>query len=406
MKKSIVTALLLLGLVRPPAASANPLVLAWLGNGQLLKPKNLAAIVNRPAQKPDQIVFLVHGYSDTRQDSATMYKTVSALIEKDFRARHQRVLVVGVQWHAALPGNQLPWKMVSDYLRGVAIARRVGHGPMRQLVSSLHQRYPHAQMNVFAHSLGSEVTMASAFPDLHYTDKVPKSDPYAPGQTFAFNEIVLGQADLDYDIWYKSQVKLVPGARMLWLTVAPYRIHEDEALAQRHLVRGKAGSTRFPRMTTTQYDYLFKNRAVLFDSQNLIQQHGFLSFYSKARIQRVVKAAAYLAGAGPEPQELRQMDKILAMSASVQKLLPWLDNHDYSCRMYALWRIEQIVDGGSQHFADRTIDNVDLLLRDRPSLVWKARKTSKCTSIRDGYWPTQKQMTRAGAPSWAKKDRI
>ena len=117
-------------------------------------------------------------------------------------------------------------------------------------------------------------------------------------------------------------------------------------------------------------------------------------------------AAIYLANPSvPEPKELVDMDRVLMQPAQVSALLPYLDSQYLSAKFYALWRIEGIVDGGSQHFSDETIDKVDLLLRHQPRQVWKERVASKCKSIRSGYWPTEATMTRAGAPGWAKRNK-
>jgi hypothetical protein len=108
------------------------------------------------AAHPTQIVVMVHGYSDTRKHSALMFKAVSGLIDASFRERNQRVLVVVLQWHAALAGNQLPWREMPDYLKGVARARAVGHVSMRQLVARIQKIYPQVPVTLFTRSLGCE----------------------------------------------------------------------------------------------------------------------------------------------------------------------------------------------------------------------------------------------------------
>ena len=393
------------------AKGGRPLVLAWMGDGRPLSDQTLNSLVQEMARQqahPDHIVFLVHGYSDTRKDSAKIFQSVSGLIDRTFRQRHRRVLVVGLQWHAALSGNQVPWKMMPQYLKGVARARAVGRVPMRQLILRLRQQYPQAQMSLYTHSLGCEVGVACAYPNLNYPDTLERTEALQPEQQLSFNEIVLAQADLDYDIWYQSQVQVFPrpAAKMLWLTVAPYVKHADDTLQKRALARGKPGATRFPRMTVQQYDQLFKNRAVLFDGKNLQQSHSFVSFFNKDRLNRIVDTAIYLSGrGGPKPGELVEMDKILALPKQIKPLLGWLDSPNLSSRVYALWRLEGIVDGGSEHFADETLDKVHLLMKNTPRQVWEERKTSSCASVRKGYWPTEAQMTAAGAPAWAKQSK-
>jgi hypothetical protein len=68
--------------------------------------------------------------------------------------------------------------------------------------------------------------------------------PWHPEERLSFNTIVLAQADLDYDVWYQSQVVMTPPvARMLWMSVTPYVDHGDDTLEKRELVRAKAGAT-------------------------------------------------------------------------------------------------------------------------------------------------------------------
>ena len=157
-------------------------------------------------------------------------------------------------------------------------------------------------------------------------------------------------------------------------------------------------------MTTVQYDQLFKNRAVVFDGKNLLDHHTFISYFDSGRLARIVGTVVYLSHpeVGAEPRELVEMDTILAMPKEVKPFLPYLNSPRLGAQMYALWRLEGILDGGSQHFADETLDKVKMLLRDTPSRVWRARKTSKCTTVRRGYWPTDDQMSKAGAPLWGK----
>ena len=234
---AILAALLLLPFTFAPSAqarAADPLVLAWMGDGKPLSDQALGGMLKEMTQAeahPDQIVFLVHGYSDTRKDSEQIYRAVSGLIDKSFRERHQRVLIVGVQWHASLPGSSIPWREMSTYLKGVTESRAVGHVPMRQLVYGLRQQYPQVPMSMLTQSLGCEVAVACAYPDLKYADTLARARPFSPasspqgGAPLTFDTIVLAQADLDYDVWYKSRVQLFlpqPVAKMLWITVAPY----------------------------------------------------------------------------------------------------------------------------------------------------------------------------------------
>lgn len=415
MRKRTLASLVLPALILASAGAAqakpgDPIVYAQMHSGQPLSPKAIDGVVRSVGKwSPNHIVFLVHGYGDTNKDAREIYAPVVHLLHQEFAKSQQHVAVVGVQWDAAMPGNMVPWKAMGSYLKVAGRARAVGHMPMRQLMFALHRSYPRAQISIYSHSLGAEAAVACAYPETTYADTLAKSPAFQPQQPLFFNEVVLGQPDLDYDVFYKGKSPVSSPrmrAKMLWTTVSPYFGEREEVLQQRDLLRGKPAGSRFPRMTTAQYDALFKHRAVVFDGKNLQRQHQFIDFYNQDRVERLVGTANYLADPkAPEPREIAELDRVLEQPAQVRALLPYLDSQYLAARFYALWRIEGIVDGGSQHFADETIDKVDLLLRNKPREVWNERKTSKCKSIRNGYWPTEATMTRAGAPGWANKNK-
>ena len=112
--------------------------------------------------------------------------------------------------------------------------------------------------------------------------------------------------------------------------------------------------------------------------------------------------AAPTASEIPEPSDLSDLDKVLAAPNRIEELLPYLEAPNSSAQLYALWRLERLLCGGSKHFADETLDNVTRLLRSKPRLVWSERETSPCESVRRGYWPTEALMIKAGAPAWSK----
>ena len=207
-----------------------------------------------------------------------------------------------------------------------------------------------------------------------------------------------------------------------------------------------AGGSAFPHMTEQQYDSIFSRRAVFFDQRDIPQGHEFVRYFSEARLGRILAAAVWigdhpaegaLAAAGPtlsvpvvrpeaargfvgplpesepaqvgpklvevpEPADLSDLDKVLAAPNRIEELLPWLEAPNSSAQLYALWRLERILCGGSKHFADETLDKITRLLRSKPRLVWTERETSPCESVRRGYWPSEALMTKAGAPAWSR----
>jgi hypothetical protein len=179
---------------------------------------------------------------------------------------------------------------------------------------------------------------------------------------------------------------------MMWMTQSDYVSDRDKALLVRQISRGQAGGTFFPRMTEKQYDLLFKNAAVMFDDDDIPMGHAFVRYYDEERLARILPTAIYLNNPkSPKPTEFAEAEAILK-----------LPNDHLTAQMYALWRLENLFCGGSKHFADETLDKVARLLRNTPSVIWREQKNSPCRSIREEYWPTEDQMTRAGAPKWAK----
>ncbi|MFN8610283.1 MAG: alpha/beta hydrolase [Vulcanimicrobiota bacterium] len=276
-------------------------------------------------------------------------------------------------------------------------------------------------------------------------------DSYDPSQALHLNCWALTGSDLDYNVWAKGQVEFdSPQSRadLLWMTISPYvgNGFRDQVLQIRQMSRGMAGGSAFPHMTERQYDSIFSRRAVFFDQRDIPQGHEFVRYFSQARVDRILASAVFVGdnpgqanlpatgepvsvpivralpktgfvgpmpetGGSPppvapasvsEPAELSELDKILAASNRLEDLLPWLESNNSSAQLYALWRLERILCGGSRHFADETLDQVTRLLRSTPRKVWSERENSLCESVRRGYWPTEALMTKAGAPAWSR----
>ncbi|MBS2033393.1 alpha/beta hydrolase [bacterium] len=276
-------------------------------------------------------------------------------------------------------------------------------------------------------------------------------DSYDPSQALRLNCWALTGSDLDYNVWAKGQIDFdTPQSRtdLMWMTISPYvgNGFRDQVLQIRQMARGMAGGSAFPHMTESQYDSIFSRRAVFFDQRDIPQGHEFVRYFSQERLDRILAAAVYVGGTpapsalpatgepvsvalvraqpkggfvGPmpeteptpqppappavaEPPELTELDKVLAAANRIEDLLPWLEFNNSSAQLYALWRLERILCGGSRHFADETLDQITRLLRSTPRKVWSERESSTCESVRRGYWPTEALMTKAGAPAWSR----
>ena len=403
--------LLLLGclpvLAQDKSEGPGPYSPVWLGKGEALTGEQVDhSIAPILAQKPQHVVVLVHGYGIPKDETKEDYAKASSDIKEIFQARGVRSAVLGVEWESAIPGDQVPWQSEDAYFKSITRARTVGHVPLRQLLLAIEQKSPGTKVDVLSHSLGCEVSAAAIYPELTYKDDAKDFAPaYAPAKALKTNFWGLLGSDLDYDVWYKSGMPFSasnPRVGMHWMTISSYVGDRDKALLVRKFSRGYAGGTAIPRMTEGQWDTLMGNRTLMLDNQDVPANHNFSEYLSKQRLQRMLPTALYVDRTSnyPKPPEVAQMDKIRALPASSEKIRPWLNSPYLSSQMVALWRLEHILCGSSKHLADGTIEDQARLMRNQPARVKAERKDSKCVTIERGYWPTQEQLTRAGAPNW------
>lgn len=393
----------------PLSTSAQPagFVPAWLNDGSPVSDADLDAIVkNVGAQQanPDHIVFLVHGLGNSREASTSQFNALAPLLAKQYQQANKKVVIVGLQWNSDVPLGLFTAE--ANYLDMLARARKVGHWPARQLMLKLQKQYPKANFDIYAHSLGCEVTAATIVPEITYTDDIPKSEAFQPAQDIHSSMITMAGSDLDFDVWSKSHVTAradAPRAKELWMTMSPYlgEKEQDETLKMRAMVRGVAAGSAFPKMTEQQYDNFLGNQRLVVDNQNIPADHAFLKYYDEARLARVVPLAVHVGDPKfPKPKEFAELDVVKALPDQVSALTPYLDSPNLTTVMYTLWRLEKIDCGGSKHLADGTIEEMARRMKNKPATVRSGRKDSPCKTMSSGYFPTEDQLTRAGAPNW------
>ena len=374
----------------------------WLNQGDLLNEQQLGDLT-APIQQPQRLAVLVHGLGNSRQASGECYAELAPRLRAAYAKQGLDCCVVGLQWDSDVDLGV--FNAADNYLAMVARARKVGHGPARQLLLRLQQQYPQTQIDVYAHSLGCEVTGAMVAPDAVYADDLPKSESYEPKQDLFFNLTMMAGCDLDFDAWAKSQIQVRQEKRrigFLWLTMSPYVVGDrDKVLQLRQTVRGMASGSAFPRMTAAQYDTLFSQQAIAIDNEDIPADHAWVNYFNQARLTRAVPMAIYLADPKqPKPEEFQELDRLSKAPEQVEAIKPFLDSPHLNTGMYALWRMERLLCGGSQHMADGSLDDLARLLRSQPAKIKGLRPESKCQSVHRGLWPTPAQMTRAGAPDW------
>lgn len=376
----------------------------WMQNSDPLTDQTLNQVVGEVARvnpNPSHIVLLVHGFDNTQAQSTQQFNEVTPRIQGEFAKRNQTVPVIGVQWNSAPEGGLLD--LPGQYGDKVVTARSVGRTPMRQLLLKLQERFPKASLDVMAHSMGCELTAAALVPELKFDDESAQIPVFQPAQDAHLTTATLCGSDLDYDIWFKGGVAFRtqnPRVRFVWMTMSQIAGDDrDKVLEMRKLARGQAAGSTFPKMTREQYDTMFSHRAAVFDNTAIPENHAFLDYYSADRLARIVPSVLFIADPKqPEPDELAQLDQILASPNQVKALTPWLDTPQVSNQLYALWKLEQTLCGGSQHFADEYLVGLARKMRNQPRAVLMARPDSPCQTVHDGYWPTKLQMKKAGAP--------
>lgn len=378
-------------------AAPLPVLLVPLHQGQVRSVPDRQSFLATVAQRrPSSLVLLVHGYNVMPEDSRDGYQKVAQAVQ----ALDPRVLVIGIQWDSAAPGGEVPWQAEDAYFAILRRSREVGRQGFRQLLLDVGKRFPQMKVAVVSHSLGCEVAASALYPQLNDWDDA-RPDRAAYQSKAPLNLVLWGLmgSDLDYDIWWKSKLAFPnpTDIGLHWMTISSYQGERDQTLLLRKVSRGFAGGSALPRMTPEQWDFLMARRRLLFDGDDLDESHDFLDYLSPTRLKRMLRAAGIVPGGSLELAELNQ---VLKAPGRVEVLRPWLDQARLAPQMYALWRLEKLLCGGSQHFSDQTLENVARLLRNTPIRVRQERADSPCQTVKQGIWPTEKQLIRAGAPAW------
>lgn len=414
MRRLLVMAMLLLGFATSARAQepAN-YIPVWVEKDGVLTAEAVQTTLSAVAAQnpnPKHIVVLIHGFDVPREDSTRQFETVGQLLRDEFTRRKQQVVVIGLQWNSDVDVSLAA--LAGAYMDTVTVARSVGHQGARQLLLGLHERWPEARINACAHSMGCEVTAAAVAPELQYKEgsqgEGTVAAPLAPEKDVHLNLVTLAGSDLDYDVFAQGGVQArtqKPRLRMLWMTLSPVLGDKDQVLKLRKVLRGQAAGNVFPLMTEAQYDAIFSHKAAFFDNEDIPKSHDFLLYYDQPRIADLAAAMLWLADpkGAPEPAAFEEMDKVMLAPDNAEALARFLDTPHLNTQIYALWRLEKVLCGGSKHLADGFLPSVAAMLRHTPRQVLSVRKADEttCVTVKKAYWPTTKQLTKAGAPPWA-----
>lgn len=392
----------------PPPIPPKEFSSLWVDKTAIVTPEAVAATiagVKKQQADPQHIVVFVHGFDVQRDSSTAKFDDLASRLKKQFEPSKTKVAFAGVQWESA--SDQSVLKLANVYWEKISVARSTGRGPTRQLVLGLQKAFPKAHISVMAHSMGCEVAAAALVPEIEYADQIPFVPTFQPETDLKLHLFSLCGSDLDYDIWSKSHAEArAQNARikMMWQTVAPYLGKGDKVLSMRAKLRGKAAGSAFPQMTVQQLDQATAHRRIIFDGENIPNDHDFEKYYDDARLARQVPVMLYLANPKlAKPREIAEIDEIMEAPADPAVLTNFLDNGRYGTLFYTLYRFERLNCGDARHMTDGTLENVGRMLKDKPQMIWREQPKTDCITVKNGEFPTVKMMTRAGAPPRAKK---
>lgn len=352
---------------------------------------------------PDQIVLFIHGYDMGAEESGQKYEELARTLRRDLGPGD--AMILGLQWNS---GGHSFLNPLGDYFSTLERARSIGRGPLRQLLLKLQNTYPEIPISVFAHSMGCEMTLSAVAPEIAYKEEAPKGPTYQPERSVRLAFAVFAGSDLDYDIWQQSgsaAMNWFERVGLTWLTVSDPATQGDKVLSFRTRIRGKAAGSLMPLMTEEQLDSVLPARKLILDSKDVPVDHELDSYFRPARVERLVATLRFLTDLGAEPSELKEVQRVLDAPEELPALRKYLDSPHAGAAFVALWRIEHLLCGSSQHLADRTLEKAVLLLADRPKAIWALQAQSQCQTLRHALFPSEATMRRAGAPYRSRPER-
>jgi pimeloyl-ACP methyl ester carboxylesterase len=347
---------------KAPARAATPPYLSILADETgAIEPAaldRLATAMKAEAQGgPVQVVVLVHGFNTSLTLGRRQYRTIARSLRKEAATAGWKPIVVGVHW-ASHPGPPLRWmpRMLgyrflsaagfpnavrNPYLEKVKVAETTGRIGLRALLFRIEDELPGVPVNVFAHSMGSEVLLRALAPRSVEAAAAASSPMRSP----KLGMVVLAGADLDQYAFAPgeegSAASALPMARLWWITV-PKRNSADAALELRRAAgrRDAMGNVGLA-LTREQFASLLARRGLLIDNRSVPIAHDLTDYFPRDRIQSLVSSLRYLQS--PEAPEAKTctlaiLDRIL--KADPSQLPSVVHVRGPSARIYVRWRME------------------------------------------------------------------
>lgn len=364
--------------------------------------RNTVDQVRERNSNPDHIVTLIHGFKTSQEASTAQYEIVAERVTTEFAKHDQSVVVVGLQWDSVAKGFLLT--LPGKYKKKTLLARKTGRLGARQLLLGLQDAFPESKQSIMAHSMGCELSAAALNLDIHFDEATEALHPHRPDDDLHMTGVIFCGADLDFDVLLGSKKARISKTKFIWLTMSELLgDNRDSILDLRKIIRGRALGSTLPRMTTKQFDTALGQKRMLFDRKHIPLNHALLQYYKPHRLTRIIPSIIYYGdpSAIEKPEDIAAVDEVLALQGNTPALLPYLDHPLASARIYSLWALERITCGAAHHLGDGYLQDVELTLRQTPRKDRLRRKHSRCHLLREGYFPTEKMLERAGAPKWA-----
>jgi hypothetical protein len=399
--------LLLLLLTTSAPGQETGFVPVWIDNQAVLEDDVVEGFVDQVEAKnssPDHIVVLVHGFATPRASSTRQYTLLSERIRNEFAKHNQSVEIVGVQWHSKIEG--IIFALPGEYKKKTVLARKVGRFGVRHLLLKLKERFPDSNLNIMAHSMGCEVTAAAMNSHMEFDEVTNSIGAYSPDSRLKLNGAALCGSDLDYDVTTRghNQQLSIDGGKVLYLTLSQALGHRrDKVLELRSIIRGRALGSAFPRMTEKQYDNVLSKQMLILDNTNIPLSHSFVKYYDEWRLSQIIPTLIYYSSPDSmePPPNVAIVQEVMSAPNTMEDLLPFVESDNISSMIYAMWRLEHLNCGGSQHLADGYLEGLVKTLRSTPRKVRRDQADSSCQTVKRELFPTEIMFERAGAPSWA-----
>lgn len=387
-----------------PALSFTPI---WVPrSGEIPKEARQKALDGLAAQQsdPQHIAVLIHGFDTPVYASDKQYNQVAPVVKAQFDKLHERVAVLGVQWDSNV-GPQREWlpaefgsvmvgfvglkKVIRDpYTSRIPIARTMGRVGLREMLFDVQERFPNAHIHLMAHSMGAEAAAHAINPEF---TPIKKDTPiYQPERPLKLDVVALAGADLDFDAGAKSKpVNPAAAPRLIWVTLPKLGASRDKVLDLRKRVRSKAAvGNAVPRFRQDQYDALVSTRRLVFDTLDIPNNHALVDYWKEGRVSRIAAAAAGIRDPEHNPSELlKTCEAVLAAPAEVSKITPFLIGPETAPKIYALWRLEHILDGSCAHLSDGYDERVLSETLENPNWLTEERARTECRVVKNGLWP-------------------